>query len=296
MTREPSSRLGRRIGKVIDLATTVQRRRTHNGQVDTETSRLPLDPTIADRLPPPWRLRVVPETGSTNADLLALAATGEAEGAVEATEFQNAGRGRMDRSWTSPQGAGLTFSILLRPRPEAASWGWLALLAGLALRGAVGSDAMLKWPNDVLLGPDGLKVAGILAQATTGAAVIGIGLNVSTTPDELPVPTATSLAAQGLNRLDRGDLLGEFLGHFDSLYARWQAHDGDAAAAGLLAEYRAACVTLGRPVTVALAGGEVRGTAVDVDGSGRLLVRTDHDAQPVAVAAGDVTHVRPDSG
>ena len=109
-------------------------------------------------------------------------------------------------------------------------WGWLPLLAGLALRRTVGAGARLKWPNDLLLGPDDGKVAGILVQAAEGAVVVGIGLNVTLTAAELPVPTATSLALQGIRQLDRTALLAGFLTEFDAVLARWLAADGDAEA------------------------------------------------------------------
>ena len=138
-------------------------------------------------------------------------------------ELQTGGRGRLDRSWSSPSRAGLTFSVLLRPTVPVPGWGWLPLLAGLALRRTVGGDAALKWPNDLLLGPDDGKVAGILAQAGEGAVVIGVGLNVTLTAAELPVPTATSLALQGAGQLDRTVLLAGFLTELDAVLGRWQA-------------------------------------------------------------------------
>src|SRR5580698_9986395 len=101
-------------------------------------------------------LDVTPSTGSTNADLLARARDGAPEGEILAAEEQTAGRGRMGRSWQSPPRAALTFSLLLRPAPvPPARRGWLPLLAGAAVAGAVrivaGLDARLKWPNDVLV-------------------------------------------------------------------------------------------------------------------------------------------------
>src|SRR5207302_4121878 len=120
------------------------------------------------------------------------AADGAPEGIVRVAHFQNGGRGRLDRSWSSPPGAGLTFSVLLRPAAPTPTWGWLPLLAGVAVAQAVGAAAKLKWPNDVLLGDQARKVAGILVQSAAGVAVVGIGLNVTTSLAELPVPTATS--------------------------------------------------------------------------------------------------------
>jgi BirA family biotin operon repressor/biotin-[acetyl-CoA-carboxylase] ligase len=148
-----------------------------------------------------WReVRVVEETGSTNADLLARARSGAGEGLVLVAEAQTSGRGRMGRRWISPPRRALTFSVLLRPAVPAGLLGWAPLLAGVAVASALqqtaGVDARLKWPNDVLV--DGAKIAGILAERWGDAVVIGAGINVLQERGELPVPTATSLlVAQG---------------------------------------------------------------------------------------------------
>ncbi|MBV9823119.1 MAG: biotin--[acetyl-CoA-carboxylase] ligase [Actinobacteria bacterium] len=270
--------------------------------IPADRSRRPLDAdAVTARLAGRWLVEAVAETGSTNADLLAAAATGAPAGTVLAAELQSGGRGRLGRSWVSPAGAGLTFSVLLRPAPPAPTWGWLPLLTGLALSRTLGSAARLKWPNDVLLGPDGRKVAGILVQSgglqvsgavSGGAVVVGVGLNVSTEQAELPVPTATSLLLEDHREGDRAELLVEFLGRLDGLYTAWQAHGGDAVTSGLAAGYRAVCATLGRDVSVQLASNTLLGRAVAIDDSGRLLVRPTGGGDPMAVAAGDVTHVR----
>jgi BirA family transcriptional regulator, biotin operon repressor / biotin---[acetyl-CoA-carboxylase] ligase len=245
------------------------------------------------------RITVVAETASTNADLLADAAAPDRS--VLVAENQVAGRGRLDRAWISPPGAGLTFSVLLRPPVLLARWGWLPLLAGVALHEAVGAVSgvrvALKWPNDLLAGtgPDPAafgKVAGILAQARDEAVVIGIGINVGTARAELPVPSATSLALCGATALDRGELLTAILSRLDARYAQWVDVDGDAEACGLAEAYRAACVTVGRLVAVTRTDGSIaRGTAVAVDASGHLEVDVDGVVQ--TVGAGDVEHVRP---
>lgn len=258
-----------------------------------EQSRRPVDAdAVTARLAGRWSVEAVAQTGSTNADVLAAAAAGAAAGTVLVAELQTGGRGRLGRNWQSPAGAGLTFSVLLRPAPPPATWGWLPLLTGLALARTVGSAARLKWPNDLLYGSRGGKVAGILVQSGTDAVAVGVGLNVSTTRDELPVETATSLLLVGHRELDRAELLVAFLGRLDGLYTAWQAHAGDARASGLADGYRAVCATLGGEVSVELATHTLFGRAVDVDDGGRLLVRPAGDGAPVAVAAGDVTHLR----
>src|SRR5436305_1407383 len=114
------------------------------------------------------RIDLVAETASTNADLLADPAAPDRS--ALAAEHQLAGRGRFDRSWTSPARAGLTFSALLRPAVPIQHWGWLPLLTGVALHEAVvetcGVAAGLKWPNDLLATADGGKLAGVLAQTS----------------------------------------------------------------------------------------------------------------------------------
>lgn len=258
-----------------------------------EPPRTPLDAdAVTARLAGRWLVQAVPQTGSTNTDLLAAAAAGAPAGTVLIAELQSGGRGRLDRSWVSPAGAGLTFSVLLRPAPPVSSWGWLPLLTGLALARTLGSAARLKWPNDLLFGPRGAKAAGILVQSGKDAVVIGVGLNVTTSQAELPVETATSLLLEGHRELDRAELLVGFLSRLDGLYTAWQAHGGDAGSSGLAGGYRAACATLGADVSVDLGSHTLLGQAVDLDDNGRLLVRPTGGGAVVAVAAGDVTHVR----
>lgn len=242
-------------------------------------------------------VRVVASTGSTNDDVAALAAAGAPQGLVLVAEEQTGGRGRLGRGWQSPPRAGLTFSVLLRPPAAvpARRWTWLPLLAGLAVQQAVdrigGVPARLKWPNDVLLGPDRAKVAGILVHSDGAAVVVGIGLNVSTRRAELP-PGATSLAVEAALCTDRDPVLRAVLRRLDALYAAWCAAAGDPGAAGLHAACEAACDTLGRTVRVQLPdSAELVGEAIGLDGDGRLRLRTAGGDR--AVSAGDVTHVRP---
>lgn len=239
-------------------------------------------------------IEVVAVTGSTNADLLRR---GGAEGQVLVAESQVAGRGRMGRSWVSAAGASLTFSVLLRPVSVPASRrGWLPLLTGISVAHAVRDissvAAVLKWPNDVLVGPR--KLAGILAEQSGDAVVIGIGLNVATPADALPVSPAglpaTSLLVAGAS-VSREALLAGILRELERRYAAFR-DDPDPARTGLLAEYRALCATLGRSVRVELPGGSVlAGAAENIDTDGRLLVAAS-GAPPVPVSAGDVIHVR----
>jgi BirA family transcriptional regulator, biotin operon repressor / biotin---[acetyl-CoA-carboxylase] ligase len=240
-------------------------------------------------------VEVVRTTGSTSADLLAR---GGPEGQVLAAEEQTAGRGRMGRTWVSQPGASLTFSVLLRPtRIPPMRRGWLPLLTGIAVatavRSAAGVTATLKWPNDVLIGD--AKLAGILAEQSGDAVVIGIGINVATAASALPVSPkglpATSLRVAGAD-VARDVLLIEVLRQLEHSYLPFRA-DPDPVRGGLLASYRTLCATLGRVVRVEFPGGKVlEGVAEDVDVDGRLLVREPDTTSPTPVSAGDVIHVR----
>ena len=242
-------------------------------------------------------VEVVASTGSTNADLLAR---GGPEGQVLVAEEQTAGRGRAGRTWVSAPGASLTFSVLLRPTSvQPAARGWLPLLTGVAVaaavRSAAGVAAVLKWPNDVLVGDR--KLAGMLAEQSPAedAVVVGVGLNVATPEEALPVsPTglpATSLLVEGAN-VAREALLIEILGRLEREYLAFRA-DPDPARSGLLAAYAAACATLGRTVRVELPAGRVLvGLAEGIDQGGRLLVRPADAASATPVSAGDVVHLR----
>jgi BirA family biotin operon repressor/biotin-[acetyl-CoA-carboxylase] ligase len=245
-----------------------------------------------------FRISRVERTGSTNADVLAAAIAGEPEGLVVVARTQTAGRGRQGRTWESPPGGGLYFTVLLRPDVPVARFGWIPLLAGVALAEAVREtakvDATLKWPNDLLIG--GAKCAGILAEATgTGGVAVGIGLNTGMAEHQLPpTPTgiqATSLRLQGASTVDSEELLAAVLDRLGTWYAEWRTHAGDAEASGLRSAYAENCDTIGKQVRAILPGGaEISGSATTVDGDGRLVVGGR------AVAAGDVVHLRPIAG
>ena len=268
-----------------------------------------------------WRaVEVTGVTGSTNADLLARGAAGEPEGVVLAAEQQNAGRGRLGRTWVAPPRKALTFSLLLRPLAVPPSRrGWLPLLAGVAAAAAVRAvaamDVRLKWPNDLLAGQ--AKLGGILTEGLGGAVVVGIGLNVSTAPEELPPPGPGGLAATSLHvarpasldsasldsasldsasldpaSLHRELLLAGILAGFERRYLAWCRAGGDPERCGLRLEYIRLCDTIGRDVRVELPGGRpLCGRAVGIDPDGRLVVRASPGSE-IAVAAGDVIHLR----
>ncbi|NUT51626.1 MAG: biotin--[acetyl-CoA-carboxylase] ligase [Saccharothrix sp.] len=242
-------------------------------------------------------LDVVAETGSTNTDLRDAAVRGAPDRTVLIAERQTAGQGRRGRDWTSPTG-GLYVSVLFRPTDvPPARLPWLTLLAGLALvrtAAAVGVEASLKWPNDLLVGD--AKAAGVLAEITAGVAqavVVGMGLNVAALPPDVR-PGAGGLLPTGLEDhagpLDRTEVAITLLGELAALEERWRRAGGDEPS--LREEYRRHCVTLGRQVRVELGQGRsLLGTARYLEADGTLVVVDDAGVDH-SVSAGDVVHLR----
>lgn len=259
------------------------------------TPRPPLDAArlVAAELGwPEGQVEIVETTASTNPLASERARRGAAEGLVVVTEHQTAGRGRMDRRWETPARAALTFSLLLRPTVPPERWPWLPLLAGVGVARALraqGAPARLKWPNDLLVGER--KIGGILMErvdtAAGPAAVVGVGLNVTTTPEELPIEAATSLAIEGVPT-DRTELLGGVLASLAEVYRGWLAEPG-----ALRAAYSALCGTVpDRAVVVSMPdGSRLEGTTVGICEDGGLQLSGPHG--PVTLHAGDVEHVRP---
>jgi BirA family biotin operon repressor/biotin-[acetyl-CoA-carboxylase] ligase len=180
-----------------------------------------VEPLLQGRLGRPYRF--VEECASTQRLLDAV----EDEGTTVATDHQTHGRGRLGRVWMAPPGRALLFSVLLRPSPPMALWPELSLVAGdavaSALRAEIGVPAELNNPNDVLIG--GRKVAGILPEASAGRIVLGIGVNVNQTIEELPADTpkpATSLRRETGREWPRALLLAAILLELERRYDGWQ--------------------------------------------------------------------------
>lgn len=234
----------------------------------------------------PFVIDYTPEVSSTNERARELAESGETDVAVLA-ETQTAGRGRFDRGWTSPAG-GIYCSVLLRPTLPPEEVGVLNLAAAIAAVEAaaeVGVGAGCKWPNDVL-GPDGDKLAGILAESATRDGtvewvVIGLGLNANLDPAELPAES-TSLSALAGSSIDRRAVTQTYLESLD----RWRRNRSE-----IVPAWRDRATTLGQEVWVRTGEEEFVGEATDVDDSGRLLVETDNGRR--RIGAGDCEHLRP---
>jgi BirA family biotin operon repressor/biotin-[acetyl-CoA-carboxylase] ligase len=241
-------------------------------------------------------IEVVASTGSTNTDLLDR--KNVPDRSVLIAEEQTAGLGRRGRSWVSPSG-GLYLSVYYVPNVPAVRVPWLTLLAGVALVNvaqSVGVEAVLKWPNDLLLGPDQRKGAGVLASSEPPGVVLGIGMNVYALPGDIPLAAGglqpTSLADEGASNLDRTELAARLLTELARLEGPWRAADGDPFASGLHEEYRQHCVTLGQEVRVELSGDvDLLGKARYLETDGTLVVR-DAAGHDHSVPAGDVVHLR----
>jgi BirA family biotin operon repressor/biotin-[acetyl-CoA-carboxylase] ligase len=242
-------------------------------------------------------VRWVDETGSTNADLLALARDGAADGTVLVADHQSAGRGRADRVWTAPPASSLLLSVLLRPEPAVAPF--VAMAMGIAAVDAVITTTAvvprLKWPNDLVwpgVGNDSdRKLGGILAEADWSdpegpAVVVGLGLNVNwprVFPEDL-LATATSVNHVAGHDIDREQLLVAILCELDV-----RSRDPH-----LVEEVRQRSATLGTRVRVELPTSSLEGTAVELTQQGHLVVVADDDTRHT-ITAGDVVHLRPGS-
>ena len=230
-----------------------------------------------------WSVQHVAETGSTNDDAIAAAHNGAPHRSAFVTDFQTAGKGRLDRSWEATRGSNLLTSLLFRYENEDVFR--FSRVVALASRAACialsGVTPALKWPNDLVI--DGAKLGGLLAVGAPRDrfVVVGIGVNVRWSP-----PDAVSLHDRAVTKdpVTPLALLAVMLNEVDARLAR---SDAD-----LHAEHKAALATLGQRVRVDLRAGEsVVGVAEDLDSAGRLLVRSD-DQQMHVVDVGDVVHLR----
>jgi BirA family biotin operon repressor/biotin-[acetyl-CoA-carboxylase] ligase len=224
-------------------------------------------------------------TRSTQETAHALAADGTPEWTLVAAGHQTKGRGRLGRAWVDRPDHALMCSIVLRPEglaPERG--GLLSLLAGAAMARACaevgGRDASCKWPNDVLV--EGRKAGGILAESRLAGdrfehVVLGLGVNLGAPPTALPDAGSVDAGAE--------DLLGAFLVGFAGAYAPGEPGFG----AAVVADYRDRCATIGRRVRARTTGGAVLGTAVDVDETGGLVLRTETGLETVRF--GEIEHL-----
>jgi BirA family biotin operon repressor/biotin-[acetyl-CoA-carboxylase] ligase len=234
-----------------------------------------------------WRIEREGSVGSTNDLLVARARAGESEGLVIVADFQEAGRGRRDRSWMAPPGSALLMSVLLRPGGGPDQYPWALVALALSARSALEAWGRvdLKWPNDLLI--EEKKLGGLLAQVVGERVVVGLGLNLVAPGENLV--EATSVAGAWGVRLGRDEVLERVLAELTPRAERLQTREGRAQ---LREEYRDALATLGRRVRGHLETDVISGVARDVDEWGRLVVVGD---ATWTLSAADVVHLRGDA-
>lgn len=234
-----------------------------------------------------WRVRVLEETTSTQDELKnELVSNGQ----CVVAEYQSAGRGRMERSFQSERNVALLFSLFIKP-VRSDGYGWISLIAGMSAAISINELTVIaqphqiaqyknKWPNDVVT--DFGKIAGVLAERYNDGVIVGIGINVTTTEDELPVDTASSIYLTSGIEIDRNVLLAAVLKNFTDLMDRWERGEN------LIPRYRALSATIGEKVSISLPGGRtLNGVATNVDHQGCLVLDSGD-----RVSVGDVTHLR----
>lgn len=237
--------------------------------------RLAVDAPTPQGLPFPLEYKAT--TTSTQDDARALARSGASEFSTVLSEIQTAGRGRRAKVWHSPSGAGLYFTVLLRPTRPVTELGVLPLLAGVALQRAIkletGFEALLKWSND-LLASDGRKLAGILLEAELedGMArfvLLGMGLNVRVQDFPSHIPAAA--LEEFVTPVNRKKLLSTIMLELQKLYQSWSEHGSSVG----IDAWRESNATIGREVSVLEPNGSsFTGIAQDISNDGALIVKT----------------------
>jgi BirA family transcriptional regulator, biotin operon repressor / biotin---[acetyl-CoA-carboxylase] ligase len=230
---------------------------------------------------------------STNELAKRLAESGAPEGTLVISEKQTRGRGRLGRSWHSPSGLGIYFSLVLRPQADFSKMPALSLVAALSvcrvLDRHTGEKAQIKWPNDCLL--KGKKTAGILVELSAeldrvSYAILGIGINVNHKAEDFPSrlkAKATSAAMVAGKRIDRADLLREFLYEFEKSYHNFHRYG----LRFLGPELVTRSAVLGKKVTITIGKKKIVGTAIGFDQNGALRVRDKNEV--TTFAAGEVS-------
>jgi BirA family biotin operon repressor/biotin-[acetyl-CoA-carboxylase] ligase len=237
-------------------------------------------------------IHLLTETASTNTLAMELASKGAAEGTVIIAETQTGGKGRLGRKWISPKG-NLYLSVVLRPGIPTHKAPLITLMGAVATASAIRMkchlQAVIKWPNDILI--SGKKVSGLLTEMSAEPdrikhIALGIGVDVNMALDELPPDIrshTTTLAVEADHKIDRISLLQQILRDLEHWYQIFLKND-----AAVLKEWESLNMTIGNRVAVSGLGETFEGIAQGIDNEGRLIVRMD-DGAVRTVAAGDVT-------
>jgi BirA family transcriptional regulator, biotin operon repressor / biotin---[acetyl-CoA-carboxylase] ligase len=229
-----------------------------------------------------WRVSTISEVTSTQE---LLRTSNPSHGDVLATEYQSAGKGRLDRSFEAERSTALLFSLFIKPNISKEHWSFIPLLAGLSVTQVLNeiceSDKFLtKWPNDILINEK--KISGMISETHRDGVIVGIGINISMSQVQLPVPTASSILIELGTVLNRNLLLPEILLRFAENLALWETGQD------FVVEYEALSATINREVkAIAPDGTESMGIALGIDTSGALLL-----SEQRTIHVGDVLHLR----
>ena len=228
-----------------------------------------------------WRVSILDETTSTQTE---IKSSNPKPWHLIATEFQSAGRGRLDRKFEAPKYSALLFSFYIEPIRDKSDWGFIPLLAGLELANTINnltsSDLYkCKWPNDLMANDK--KIAGILAEVHGSGIVIGIGINITMTKDQLPIESASSVLLESNIKLSRNIVLANFCNNFSRSFKDWDL------GMGFVEEFSEICSTLNKKVKVVDPEGERLGKALAISNSGSLILDNGEE-----ITVGDVIHLR----
>lgn len=256
--------------------------------VGTNAPRAPLDQSvITSELSQYWRVSVVDLTTSTQDEIMKkISNSSVINNEVVVAEFQSSGRGRLDRIFVAPKSSALLFSFNFQPKRIQSDWGFLSLVTGMAVARSLNSfttsavPVTLKWPNDLLIGDK--KLGGIIAEVNANSVIIGVGINIEMSAEELPVENATSLLISGASGVDRNKILAKILNELESALTSWDSGEI------FVDRYREVSSTLGKQVRVHLPDGKViESRAMDIDPSGGLILENGE-----RITVGDVIHLR----
>lgn len=231
-----------------------------------------------------WRVSVIDETESTQN---LLRTRNPKPGDLITAEYQSQGRGRLGRSFSAKKSTALLFSFYLEPKREKRDWGFLPLLIGMSVAASLrkitdDSTFKCKWPNDILFNEK--KIAGLLVETDGAGVIIGVGINVSTSQEELPVNHASSILLETGKDINRNVLLVKILADLSKSITEWEMGTMDLE---LIATYSKISATLGQRVVIELPGDrQIGGTAMGIDRSGALLLDNGE-----RVTVGDVVHL-----
>lgn len=233
------------------------------------------------------------ETDSTNNVIKKMAEEGAPEGQLAIAEIQTGGKGRRGRSWSSPKGSGIWMSFLLRPQVDPMKASMLTIVAAMAAREAVaactGVEALIKWPNDIIV--NGHKICGILTELSAemhmiNYVVIGVGINVNTEkfPEEIR-NTASSLYIETGRKCNRSRIIAAFGSAFEKYYAMFLKKEN---LSDIVSEYDKYLVNINRKVRIIENSSELIATAGGINEEGELLV-TDDEGREHIVRSGEVS-------